>query len=210
MDLTANARLGRATELIPVFLANYAKRFLEKGYDRAFQTKLGRKFLGLGDKKKYAIEFALYVLTAFFEKRLAGNTKLVKFAKEVGIDAAPEISKRMINGARAEISSSAGTSEEKELVDLFLSLGDEDLTEAVKWFCGKDFREKNELLSWIATLPSWQLARLLKLSAEEREKFFDVLNPKSRPEEAGQGVLGLMADDVRKLRGKSRIKEEEQ
>lgn len=196
-----NPRLQELQELLPTFLANYTKRFLEKGYDRAFQTGLGQKLAGLSPGKKYGIEFALYTLAAFFDSRLAGNTKLRKFAKEVGIDAAPEIAKRMINGAREEIPLSASTPEEKELAQLLLGLEDKELKEIISWLYEKDISEKMAILARLATLSTTETVRLLNLSAEEREKFFSVLKPQPQSEPTFGDVLRQdMAKGAERLR----------
>ena len=196
-------KFARLAELLPVFAANYAKRFLEHVYDSAFETELGRKLASMGKSKKYAVELGLNLLTAFFEDRLAENTKLQKFVKEVGIDVAPEISKRMINGAasaREEISASAQTDEEKELAEILLALEDKELVELLRWLYEKPAAEKATLLGQLSLMSAEQIARLMYFSAEQREKFFGILNPQPPSQEARQGVLRAMTDDIRKLR----------
>lgn len=71
-----DVKFARLAELLPVFAANYAKRFMERVYDSAFDTPLGQKLAAMGKSKKYAVEFGLNLLTAFFEDRLAENMKL--------------------------------------------------------------------------------------------------------------------------------------
>ncbi len=202
-----DAKFARLAELLPVFAANYAKRFLEHVYDNAFDTPLGQKLAAMGKSKKYAVEFGLNLLTAFFEDRLAENTKLKKFVKEVGIDMAPEISKRMINGAREEVLASAGTAEEREMAQVLLGLEDKELIGLLNWLYEKPAAEKMSVLGQLSLMSVEQIARLMRFSVEDREKFFGVLDPKPQPKEAGQGVLGLMTDDIRKLRQRFRRKE---
>ena len=136
-----DAKFARLVELLPVFAANYAKRFMEHVYDSAFQTELGRKLAAMGKPSKYTVEFGLNLLTAFFEDQLAENTKLRKFVKEVGIDVAPEISKRMINGAREEIKMSAKTAEEKEVAQLLFGLEDNEFIGLFGWLYEKQVLE---------------------------------------------------------------------
>lgn len=186
--MSSEQRLREAVELLPTFAANYVKRFLEKAYDRVFQTKTGAWLASLSPGKKYGAEFALYALTAFFDSRLAENTKLKKFVKEVGIDVAPEISKRMINGVREEVILSAVSPAEKGLADLLLSLEDKELIELLRWLYEKEASEKRNLLSLISLLSSEQITRLLGLPVEEREKFSRLLNlPEEPKEKADQG-----------------------
>lgn len=181
-----DAKFEKLAEFLPVVTANYAKRFLERVYDKAFQTQLGRRLADTGKPKKYAVEFGLNLLTAFFEDRLAENTALRKFVKEVGIDVAPEISKRMINGLKHEITASAKTDEEKEMAVILLALEDKDLIELLNWLSEKTTSEKTRVLDHLSLMSAEQTARLMRFSPEDREKFFGILSPGPRPEEAGQ------------------------
>ena len=209
MALDTNEQITKLAELMPTFLASYAKRFLEKAYDGAFQSPLGKKLLALSAKKKYGIEFILYALTAFFETRLAENTKLAKFVKEVSMDAAPEISKRLVNSVRAEVSSSAKTPEEREVADLLLGFEDKELTELIRWLYDKDLQEKISVLAGFSSLSPEQVARLMNFSAEDRDRFFGIIDPRTRPKE-GRGLLGVMADDINKLNDRLEGKEAKQ
>ena len=181
-----DAKFARLAELLPVFAANYAKRFMEHVYDEAFQTSFGQRLAAMGKSRKYTVEFALNLLSAFFEDRLAENTKLAKFVKEVGIDAAPEISKRLINGVKGEILASAKTEEEKELAQILFRLEDKELFEALNWLYEKSASEKAIILSQLSLMSAEQTARLMNFSVEDREKFFGVLNPRPRPKETGR------------------------
>ncbi len=210
-----DTKFARLAELLPVFAANYAKRFMEHVYDNAFDTPIGQKLIAVGESKKYAVEFGLNLLTAFFEDRLAENTKLKKFVKEVGIDVAPEISKRMINGVRDEVLAGAATNEEKELAGILLALEDKELIDLLNWLYEKPVSEKTTVLKQLSLMSVEQVARLMRFSDEDRKKFFGILNPKlqlqePRLQENQQGILSLMADDVRKLRKKFGTKGEGQ
>lgn len=196
-----DVKFARLAELLPVFAANYVKRFMERVYDSAFDTPLGRKLVAVGKSKKYAVEFGLNFLTAFFEERLAENTKLRKLVKEVGIDVAPEISKRMINGAREEISLSAKTAEEREIAQVLLELDDKTLFDLLNWLYEKPLPELRTTLSQLFLMSAEQVARLMRFSAEDREKFFGILNPRPRPKE-GRSIFGMMADDINQLNEK--------
>lgn len=176
-----DARFAYLAELLPVFTANYVKRFMERVYDTAFQTGLGQRLAAMGKPKKYAVEFGLNLLTAFFEDRLAENSKLRKFLKEVGIDVAPEISKRLVNGVRDEILASAKTSEEREIAQVLLGLEDEELIDLLNWLCEKPAAELREILGRLCLMSAEQIARLMDFSVEDREKFFSVVVPRPRP-----------------------------
>lgn len=205
-----DTKFSRLTKLLPVFAANYAKRFLEHVYDSGFKTPLGQHLASMSKSKKYAVEFALNTLTAFFEDRLTENTKLKKFVKEVGIDIAPEISKRMFNGAREEILANAGTPEEKEAVRILLELQDEELRGLLKWLYDKPVPETAVILDQLSLMSAEQVARLMNFSAEDRERFFGIIDPRTRPKEPKRGVLGMIADDINKLNERLEKKEMKQ
>lgn len=83
---------------IAVILSGYAKRLLENQYDRIFETAAGKEIKRLDDHYRYGMELGLNFLNAFFEQHIVDNTPFKKFLKLVGTDAAPELSKRIING----------------------------------------------------------------------------------------------------------------
>ena len=88
---------------IAVFAAGYVKRWMESGvYDRLFKTKYGEKIKRLDKKAAYGIEFGLNFLTSVLDQKISEDTALKKFIKEVGMDAASEISKRLINGNKSK------------------------------------------------------------------------------------------------------------
>jgi len=192
------------TELIPVFAANYAKRFLEGLYDQAFQTGFGQRLTALPQWRKYAIEFVLNALAAFFERKLKENTAFRKFVKEVAVDAAPEMAKRLINGVKQDILASATTPEEKEVAQILLELEDRDLLGLIKWLCENEPLEIRRITGQLWRLTPEGVSRLMDFFPEDRKKFFDVLSPRPWPEGTRQGILATMADDVRKLRQKLR------
>lgn len=97
---------------LAVIVASYAKRWMEGGvYDRLFKTKYGEKIKGLDKKTLYGIEFGLNFLTSVLDQKISEDTALKKFIKEIGMDAASELSKRLLNGLKKD---SSDTTEYKE------------------------------------------------------------------------------------------------
>lgn len=93
---------------LAILAAGYAKRWMEGNvYDKVFETKFGEKFKNLGKKSAYGIEFGLNFLTSVLDQKFHDDTALKKFIKEIGMDAASELSKRLINGTK-EASSDSG------------------------------------------------------------------------------------------------------
>jgi len=150
---------------LATFSAGYLKRWLEGNlYDRIFKTELGEKLKSLNKKARYGIEFGLNLLTAFFDQKLAEDTALKKFVKEVGIDMGPEISKRLINNAK--------TQEEKELVNVLLGLEDQTLIELLNWLYDIEATERSRVLKQLSHLSLDEVIRLAKLTNENRKKLF--------------------------------------
>lgn len=86
---------------LAILAAGYAKRWMEGNlYDKVFETKFGEKFKNLDKKSVYGIEFGLNFLTSILDQKFHDDTALKKFIKEIGMDAASELSKRLINGTR--------------------------------------------------------------------------------------------------------------
>ena len=65
------------------------------------------------------------------------------------------------------------------------------------------------VFSQLSFMSAEQIARLMRFSVEDRERFLGIFNPKPHSKETGRPFFGLMADDVRKVRQKFRSKEEE-
>lgn len=163
---------------LAVFSAGYLKRWLEGNfYDKIFKTKLGEKLKGLDKKALYGIEFGLNTLMAFFEQKLAEDTALKKFVKEVGVDMGPEISKRLINNAKEQLITNAKSSEEKELVNVLLELNDKTLIDLLNWLYDIESSERAEVLKQLSRFSFDEIAKLAQLTHENRKKLFDLFKP---------------------------------
>jgi hypothetical protein len=193
------------SQAFAVFLASYAKRWLEGNfYDRAFSSDTGRKLIALEDKYKYGIEFCLYALTAFFEGKLAEDTVLKKLVKEIGIDAPPEIGKRMINGAKNRIRGHAETADEKASVETLLELDDELLFVILKWLYEHDGADRQKILRYICSLNRDELAELAAADKDQRERLVDIAT--GTDEDTLAVGLSDVASQLRDFRVKRREK----
>lgn len=173
---------------LAVFSAGYMKRWLEENlYDRIFKTELGEKLKSLDKKARYGIEFGLNLLTAFFDQKLAEDTTLKRFVKEVGIDAGPEISKRLINNTKEQLISNAKSPDDKELVSVLLELEDKTLVDLLNWLYDIETSERTEILKQLSQLSFEEIARLAQLTPENRKKLFDLF--KTPPSENFSGKV---------------------
>lgn len=159
---------------LAVFSANYLKRWLEGNlYDRFFQTNLGQKLKGLDAKAHYGIEFGLNLLAVFFDRALSDDTALKRFVKEVGLDAAPEISKRLINHATNR--------QEQELVRALLAMGHEQLVQLLRSLYEVEPGLRKKMLKQIEKLSMDELLKLALMPSNEREQLMGLFVSEEKP-----------------------------
>lgn len=165
---------------LATFSAGYLKRWLEGSfYDRIFKTELGEKLKSLNKKTRYGIEFGLNLLTVFFDQKLAEDTALKKFVKEVGIDVGPEISKRLINNTKEQLINNATTQEEKELVNVLLGLEDHALIELLNWLYDIEATERAKVFKHLSRLSVDEILKLAQLTPENRNRLFALFEPQT-------------------------------
>ncbi|MDZ4243564.1 MAG: hypothetical protein U1C57_00470 [Candidatus Doudnabacteria bacterium] len=169
----------KVAQALPVFWASYAKRFLERVYDSAIDTRLGQKLAALSPAKKHGLEAIMYALTALLEPRLKADSKLAQFVREIAVDAAPEMSKRIFNGVKEEIAvmvSETTDPGEKDLLLIVLSFEPEEIKSLLDWL-GQTKLERDKILKQFSLLSKEQAAKIVGLSVEEKEKFFEFFGP---------------------------------
>jgi hypothetical protein len=127
-------------------LSNYAKRFLEKKYDKLFESDTGKKLKELNLETKYVIEFLLYALASVADKQLSEGSPLKKFVKEVVSDVAPEIAKRLINGDAEYSASKKILPGSNELMDYLSEISEEDLSKIISALKNTQESERGEIL----------------------------------------------------------------
>jgi hypothetical protein len=177
---------------LAVFSSAYVKRWFEGHlYDRVFQTGLAEKLGALNKDAKYAIEFGLNLLTVFFDQRLSEDTALKRFFKEIYIDAAPELSKRLING-KEKLSKHARSPQEKELVSTLLQLEDETLVNLINWLYDIDADKRAEMLNQMRRMPLDEVVRLAKLKPESMGRLLEVLEPRTK----AKGKRALLSSEA--------------
>jgi uncharacterized protein YjeT (DUF2065 family) len=151
----------------------YTKRFAEDAYDRVFQGALGQKLVSLNKEIRLGLEASFYLLTAYFDRVFQEDTPLRKYVKEVALDTAPEVAKRMMNGkVRPELvglASEARSKEERVMIHSLLKLPDDQLANLLRWVANATEEDRSRLVRALADLPDEQLKRFLGLSPEEKE-----------------------------------------
>jgi len=184
---------------LAVFSSAYLKRWLEGHfYDRIFHTQLGEKLKTLDTKAKYGIEFGLNLLTAFFDQKLSIDTALKRFVKEVGLDAGPEVSKRLINNAKEQLSNDANSPEEREIVSVLLQLEGQTLIGLLNWLYEIEATQRAEVLKQVSRLSLDEIAKLAQLTPENMQRLLDVINP---PVEAKENRILLSPKAIQEIEG---------
>lgn len=161
-----------ANQGLAVFSANYIKRLLERNlYDRIFETEFGQQLKNLDANQRYGIEFGLNLLSVFFDRAIAADSGLKRVVKELGVDAAPEISKRLLNHANSP--------QERELIRALLALNSDDLTELLRWL-GEEPEERDRILRQIRGLSVDQIATIANMESGQRKELMAILAPRRR------------------------------
>lgn len=172
--MTNNESLKRG---IAIALSGYARRWMESGvYDRLMNTELGKQLKELDPKAKYGIEGGLYVLTAILEQKFGEDTALKVLVRELGMDAGPEIAKRMINGSEVQPQSSATTAHARPTALgsgqlALLALNQDELSELLLWLSSIEMERRQRLIVGIARLTSEELSKFMALEKQGRERF---------------------------------------
>jgi hypothetical protein len=165
---------------LAIFASGYAKRWMESNYDKLMRTAAGKKLTSLGSTQKYAIEAGLYALMTYADQKLKTDTPLKKFLTEVGKDAAPEIAKRIINGAKRELEIDGGrlrSPEEKLAAQSLLELDTEALTKLLEWVESSDQAERGEAMSRLRGLSKDELEKIAGLAPSHRKILLGIDKP---------------------------------
>ena len=122
---------GRLGEELGIFFASgYGKMFLERPYDELFKTVWGQRLKGLGIGTKNGLALASGLGFFFLQRKLASNTALTQFFREVTADAWPELAKRLLNGWTdflTECGQQAKTTEAEQMVTNLKQVSPEDI-----------------------------------------------------------------------------------
>lgn len=162
---------------LAITLASYAKRWMESGvYDRIMNTELGQQLRGLDPKAKYGIEGVLYVLTALLDQKFADDTAVKALVKELGMDAGPEIAKRMINGGEGPAAQTAAplpspAAAKGNPPSVLLALGQDQLSELLLWLSAIEADRRKGLIAGLGRLSADDLAKFVAMNEVDRGRF---------------------------------------
>lgn len=157
------------------FITGYLKRLLEGHlYDEIFETNFGELLLNLDRSKKYGVEFALNLLIAFFDQKLAHDSAFQKLINELIRDSGSEISKRIINDAKTIIRRNASSSDDT-LLQTLLQLDDDSLASLLRWLHEVNEMERELVEKRISSMSLYEIMRLSEMSTEDKQRLLDLL-----------------------------------
>lgn len=201
---------------MPVFVAGYIKRMLEGKYDYLInETVWGQRLKKIGLSGKFSTEGLLNILNAIASSELPEDSFFKKVIKEVLLDAAPEISKRIINGdsklakkigqeTKSKIdqflnSGKIEKPKEKELANLMLELDSETLAGLLAWTYGIEEEERKRTVGLIKNLSHEELAKFAGLSEEGRKQMVELLTEKPPKEKPKSQIGEKITEDTKEV-----------
>lgn len=162
---------------LAMILANYAKRKLEGVYDGFAETDFGQTLKNMNRESKYALELALYFISALADRKLDEKSFWSKIVKEIGVDATPELAKRFLD----EEKSAQQFAGKNGLTETILEMENDSILELISWLSSLDETEKNSTIKKIEKLSREKLEKILKLDRKNRSAMLDLLSEEKKP-----------------------------
>lgn len=187
---------GSSSRALELIAANYVKRWLEgNAYEPLARTEAFRRARSSSKVIRFGAEAALNLLAVLFDRKFAADSALRRIVKEVGLDAAPEISKRLVNGT--------STPPEREVVNALLEMDPEQSRALLGWLYETSPAERARLFNMLASLEPEAFARLAQMSAADREKYLSILNRDPEPRDrSDSSEWKAVADQIRSFRAR--------
>jgi len=159
---------------MPTLASMYAKRILEKYYDKLSATEIFTRLKNMNDGEKHIVEFMLYILSSFLDQKMDENTAVKKFLREIGIDAPPEVAKRIMNH---DNSAKKLAPEKSSLLGLFLGLGikDDELMEIADWLSGLEKSQREKALNILGSLTQEDLKRISQMNPDKKREILKLI-----------------------------------
>ena len=153
-----------------VFGSSYIKRWLEPRYDQLMELPVMAKLRAANIGTKSAIEAILYALTAFAENKMSDKSPLGLMVKALVMDAAPEISARILQDARADLNSVLGEAKQPQqsVASKLLALDDAELLSLLVSIEDMDATTKAKFLAFAAKASDAELHRFVSLPPDQR------------------------------------------
>ena len=188
----------KITNSLAVIISGYSRRWMESYYDKLFETDIGQKLKSLDDPYRYGIELGLNLLNAFFEQNFVDDSALKKLVKQIGTDAAPEISKRLINHVKESARSEKNTPEAASVFNVLLTLDDQTLIKLLEWLYSTEAMERHRIFKQVSRLSADELKKITELDADFRKKLIDLIAPETtKAPTVGAMMMDKMTDKLK-------------
>jgi hypothetical protein len=151
--------------------ASYIKRWLEARYDTLMALPALARLKAASPGVKYGIEAMLYALTAYAEQNVSDRSPLGLMVKAVLMDAAPEISARLLKDARAELAaevSAPGQPTQQSVARKLLALDDAELFSILTSLEEMDEATRAKFLAFASGASPDELKRFGSLPSDRR------------------------------------------
>jgi hypothetical protein len=189
------------SDSLALFISNYLKRMLEESYNQFGKSKICQMLKSQNSAVKYAIEAMLYSLSVFLNQEVSQNSVFKRVLVEIGTDAAPELAKRIINGAKQQLQETNAPTEDKKLAAKILDLDPASLQRFLQDFISMEPVERGRVAKQISGLDKAKLEKLIRLPLETLKQFAQMINEVESP--APPALEALQAPQSR---GDSEIK----
>jgi hypothetical protein len=179
-----------------VFGSCYIKRWLEPRYDQLIELPFMAKLRAASLGTKSAIEAILYALTAFAENKMSDKSPLGLMVKTLLMDAAPEISARILQDARADLTAAAGEPQQprQSVASRMLALDDAELLSLLLSIEDMDAATKAKFLAFAAKASDTELRRIASLTPQQRNTLLGMQDEQQSEGSAATSFKSFMKD----------------
>jgi hypothetical protein len=179
-----------------VFGSCYIKRWLEPRYDQLIEQPFMAKLRAASLGTKSAIEAILYALTAFAENKMSDRSPLGLMLKTLLMDAAPEISARMLKDARADLTVTADAAQQphQSIASKMLALDDAELLSLLLSIEDMDATTKAKFLTFAAKASDPELRRFASLTPQQRSILLGMHGDRQSEGSAAASFKSFMKD----------------
>jgi len=163
-----------------VFASSYVKRWLEQHYDTLMRTAPARKLIEASAPTRYGIEASMCALLAYVDQHWSTQTPMRTLLRDVAIDAPAELSKRIVNGFRAEVVAAAAkekSEQTKSVERALLQLDDATLGPLLAWLARTTAEERAKIRSLLAALSDDELRKAAGLEPHDLEVLLTCSSP---------------------------------
>lgn len=189
---------------LSVFGSLYIRRWLESRYDQLIELPVFASIRSKSAGKKHFAEAMLYALMAYADQKFPTNSALGVGAKAVFMDAAPEISSRLLNDTRKELevfeSSATNNVQERPAAVRLLELDNDTLLPLLIYLEEQEEADKTKFIDFASSASEEELIRFCGLSESERANFLRIHVAQKTVSSVGGGFKEILSDIFKVLR----------